>query len=728
MPSVRDQQTTVHQIKAQLDGIRPPIWRRLVLPSDASLGALHDVIQVAFGWEHAHLHLFEELQRGGRRWSEAGMLEYSDAFDEDAATLDQVLPRAGTRLRYIYDFGDGWDHLITVEEVREAGAGEGVRAVCVAGRRAMPPAEDIGGVWGLAELLERYAAGDRPQAGEDEYDDLYGSVLAEMHAEDFDPAAFDPYALTASLSEVALVRGKPDPRRDGYRCPDCGDVHPLAAGGVPDDQDDSEQVQELLDAAGVLIPAVRLPGEAELAAAVHRVEPFMAAVRLGRWCDGGRDLTPKGVLRPKLARQAVEEVELWRIDPGEWGDAADRAARLAAIRSAGDMRLVDLPWTWGLNCGFIETDAKRAYPGEGLPDEGDDTALLAAYQEIAASAASEVALAVPGVGGMIGQMPQIRRLLEEMPPLSFVMLVAAYGLPDGEWVPCRDFVVSGMTDVADDASGWFLEALYGRQLAELAEITELFGVAEWENLSRPAEPGMILLFGTRPEQPALSGRMRLTPLGRSAVHALLSGLGLNAPVIGTLAEADAGDLLDAIGVYESEQDVLAEVTGWLTHRSPASAAAQVLDACAGTEPRDALRRLANPLVLEAVLTADEAGQAKDLLRTAAASGADGRARTAASMLRRIGEPPADQASWGLDWMIVDSLLPFARLGEETLRARLNAAAGLLDQLADHADDLWRARHPHGEEVLTVLASTAKPLDKHLAKRIRKAAFKAANAS
>jgi hypothetical protein len=331
---------SVHQLKVVLEGMKPPVWRRLVVPSDITLGSLHDVIQRVFDWEDAHLHAFED-RLGGRYAAPPEDLDIP-VFDEEEAVLADVLPRTGDRMDYIYDFGDDWLHQITVERVRLAEDGERARAVCTGGRRSLPPAEDLGGVWGLTALLERYADGERPSptvvrhGGEEwvEYDGLHDEVLAGLYEGGFDPAVFDPAELTRALAQVPLRRAPgTQPERRGkqgmrqspqgmYRC-ECGELHPLPGGAAlpanGDAMGEEESLTSLFDAADIRMPAVRLPDEAELARAVREAPAFMAAVRLGHWCGGGRELTPKGLLRPKLARQAVEEAELWRIAPGDGG-------------------------------------------------------------------------------------------------------------------------------------------------------------------------------------------------------------------------------------------------------------------------------------------------------------------------------------------------------------------------------------------------------------------------
>ncbi|MER7820073.1 hypothetical protein [Streptomyces sp. NPDC096153] len=519
-------------------------------------------------------------------------------------------------------------------------------------------------------------------------------------------------------------------RSSAERIPSVHQLKVQLEGPFPED-DGPGSLSDVLNAVGLRLPAVRLPGEPELARAVREVPAFMAALWLGHWCGGGRELTPKGLLRPKLARQAVEEAELWRIDPEEWGEPKQRAALLAKVRSAGEMELVDLPWEWALNCGFVEVEGNRAYAGGELPDQDDDTALLHAWQEAVAGAAVELSLTFPAMDGPFGALSPLRELTDEAPPLVFLMLLAAYGLPEGEWLDVTGYLTDGMEGLPEGPARRLVWALLAQQYDDTAGALELFGAAEREGHEPPAADAALALLdgshGGGRGTPSL-GRFRLTALGRSGLRTLLVAAGVPAPVIGSLAQADARALLAALDAYASEADAAAEVAGWLAARSAVDAAVQLVDACDGTEPADALRRLQAPRVLAAVMQADRAGRARAVLRKAAVSKVTGCAHAAASMLRRIGEPAEGEAAWGLEWMLVDGALPFTRRGEQAVRERLLAgpkgAPRPFDQVAERADNLWRAGHPYTGEVLGALAEAVKPVDKALAKRLRKAAFKA----
>ncbi len=46
----------IYQLKVTLKGSKPPIWRRILVPSDMRLGKLHQILQVVMGWTDSHLH------------------------------------------------------------------------------------------------------------------------------------------------------------------------------------------------------------------------------------------------------------------------------------------------------------------------------------------------------------------------------------------------------------------------------------------------------------------------------------------------------------------------------------------------------------------------------------------------------------------------------------------------------------------------------------------------
>jgi Plasmid pRiA4b ORF-3-like protein len=135
--------TTVHRVKVSLYGAKPPIWRRLELPSAMPLNLVHAVLQVAFGWYGYHLHAFETVC--GEFGSPDDDDDWAERQDEAVATLAQVAEAERAKVVYSYDFGDDWRHDIVVEKIIAAEPGVAYPR-CTGGRRGGPP-EDCGGIW-----------------------------------------------------------------------------------------------------------------------------------------------------------------------------------------------------------------------------------------------------------------------------------------------------------------------------------------------------------------------------------------------------------------------------------------------------------------------------------------------------------------------------------------------------------------------------------------------------
>jgi hypothetical protein len=145
--------TAVHRVKVSLHGAKPPVWRRLEVPSDLPLSVLHEVLQTAFGWFDCHPHQFETAC--GEFGDPAHDDFWSRRGDESTVALAQVAPTVEDMIGYVYDFGDDWRHDIVVEAVLPAAPG--VRYPRCTAARGIAPAEDSGGIRAFNSMIPNSA-------------------------------------------------------------------------------------------------------------------------------------------------------------------------------------------------------------------------------------------------------------------------------------------------------------------------------------------------------------------------------------------------------------------------------------------------------------------------------------------------------------------------------------------------------------------------------------------
>jgi hypothetical protein len=178
------------QLKIELLGVAPTVWRRIVVPETIKLPKLHQVFQTAFGWTDSHLH---EFVIGGVRYGntdpESG--EESEQLDEKRVVLSKALGAEARCFDYVYDFGDDWHHVVIVEE-QHPHAGVAPSLIhCSAGQNACPP-EDVGGSRGYAEFLRAIA--DEHHGEHDRYLEWIGGR--------FNPKRFALDATNLALSKI----------------------------------------------------------------------------------------------------------------------------------------------------------------------------------------------------------------------------------------------------------------------------------------------------------------------------------------------------------------------------------------------------------------------------------------------------------------------------------------------------------------------------------------------
>jgi hypothetical protein len=176
----------VYQFRVVLLEVAPPVWRTIQVPETYTFWDLHVALQDSMGWLDYHLHLFRVSKRAGGQVVQIG-IPADDAFEGDEPTLPgwrvpiaTYFTRPGAVARYEYDFGDGWEHEVTLEAIAPRQKGRRY-PVCVAGERACPP-EDCGGVGGYEDLLAVIRNPDHEE---------YNTTLQWLDCR-FGPERFDP--------------------------------------------------------------------------------------------------------------------------------------------------------------------------------------------------------------------------------------------------------------------------------------------------------------------------------------------------------------------------------------------------------------------------------------------------------------------------------------------------------------------------------------------------------
>ena len=191
-PTAIDSFTEIATLRIELKDSDPPIWRVVEVPTSITLKVLHDIVQVTMGWLDYHLW---ELVIDGQ--------SYGLPMDEDWGTsprkvasrtrLRDVLAPGTTRIDYTYDFGDNWQHNLTVSAVRR-GEPDTAYPRFIGGERDCPP-EDCGGIHGFYEMLEAKADPNHPDHAE----------ITEW-LDGYDPDELEVFPIQVALGRISARR------------------------------------------------------------------------------------------------------------------------------------------------------------------------------------------------------------------------------------------------------------------------------------------------------------------------------------------------------------------------------------------------------------------------------------------------------------------------------------------------------------------------------------------
>jgi hypothetical protein len=176
---------SIAHLRIKLDDVEPAVVRRVQVPLTIRLDRLHLVLQAALGWTNTHLY---EIRAGDVGWGRPDPYFGDGPLDASKARLVDVLEDVGTKsLKYLYDFGDGWEHSVRIERITDAIPG--ITYPCLIEAVGRCPPEDVGGPWGYREFLNAIADPNHQEHAE----------RLQWIGRNFDPNGVDAEALAQAV-------------------------------------------------------------------------------------------------------------------------------------------------------------------------------------------------------------------------------------------------------------------------------------------------------------------------------------------------------------------------------------------------------------------------------------------------------------------------------------------------------------------------------------------------
>lgn len=176
-----------HKLKILLADTDPKIYRTVIVPENYTFDQLHLVIQCVMNWANSHLYQFNT---GAPYASDRIVLMddeeedfFGNRFEEYDATKTYLSDYFNGKLKkmiYTYDFGDDWEHIITVLKKPKE---EVLFPKCIKGENPAP-IEDCGGIPGFYNLMEIIKK-KRKTAEEKERLEWYGIPQGKTYEETY---------------------------------------------------------------------------------------------------------------------------------------------------------------------------------------------------------------------------------------------------------------------------------------------------------------------------------------------------------------------------------------------------------------------------------------------------------------------------------------------------------------------------------------------------------------
>jgi Plasmid pRiA4b ORF-3-like protein len=193
-------------LKIELLYMPYPVWRHITVSSSATLADLHTIFQTAMPFNNSHLHQFDvaaTMPKGSRK--RAPITSYGtpdpegwmDIEDERATTLGDLVATGVKTFTYMYDFGDSWEHEVTIAKVEPRQANNPF--VLLVEAEGQAPPDDCGGPPGFEAFLDAMT-----DPNHEEHNDLVGW---------YGKKTFNPADVPTKSISTKLAKLKPKPKK-----------------------------------------------------------------------------------------------------------------------------------------------------------------------------------------------------------------------------------------------------------------------------------------------------------------------------------------------------------------------------------------------------------------------------------------------------------------------------------------------------------------------------------
>lgn len=186
------------QIKIQLKDFKPSIARTILLSEKNTFYDLHVFIQDLFClfdyhlWDFSHGDHHQGLRITLPDPEDTEEPWYPTNLDATKTKLSEIfIDRGLAKIRYSYDYGDGWEFEVACQKITKATPGQKFPTLLKA--KGPMLIEDCGGPYGLREIFDAYNQGKTYLDWFEDWEDFQEYVEPALEEVDWDDFVFtDP--------------------------------------------------------------------------------------------------------------------------------------------------------------------------------------------------------------------------------------------------------------------------------------------------------------------------------------------------------------------------------------------------------------------------------------------------------------------------------------------------------------------------------------------------------